>query len=109
MRTGITLVAICAAPVPSILFVVMHWLWLVPGTGEANFLFFQALAYNAFVGLLAIEFTGASLRRDKALRMTEKQLRLRKEQEVEPTEKGEHQKDEDLNQGSAQAPSPAHS
>jgi hypothetical protein len=76
MRTAITLVALCAVPVPAILFVVMHWLWLVPGTGEANFLFFQALAYNAFVGLIAIEFTGASLRRDKALRLTEKHLIL---------------------------------
>lgn len=75
MRTLLTLVSMCALPIPAILFVVTHWLWLVPGTGEANFTFFQALAYSAFAGLLTVEFTGASLRRDKALRLTEKEAR----------------------------------
>jgi GPI transamidase subunit PIG-U len=73
MRTMLTLVSLCALPIPATLFVVTHWLWLVPGSGEANFTYFQALAYSAFAGLLTVEFTGASLRRDKALRLTQKE------------------------------------
>jgi GPI transamidase subunit PIG-U len=73
MRTLLTLVSLCALPIPATLFVVTHWLWLVPGSGEANFTYFQALAYSAFAGLVTVEFTGASLRRDKALRLTEKE------------------------------------
>jgi len=49
-------------------------LWLVTGSGEANFVYFQCLAYNVFLVQLTVEFTGASLRRDKALRLTEKTI-----------------------------------
>jgi len=52
--------------------VVDNWLWLETGSGEANYLFFQCLAYNVFVAVLFLEFCGASLRRDKALRIAKK-------------------------------------
>jgi hypothetical protein len=73
-RMGVvrTLVSACAIAVPVLLYLVDYWMWLETGSGEANFLYFQCLAYNAFVGNLLVEFCGASVRRDKALRLTEK-------------------------------------
>lgn len=69
-----SLIATCALPVPILLFIVTMNLWLVTGNGEANFVYFQCLAYNVFLVQLVVEFTGASLRRDKALRLTEKMM-----------------------------------
>jgi len=74
LRPVPTLVALCALPIPFLLFCVSHGLWLETGSGEANFLYFQCLGYTVFVVQLTLEFTGASLRRDKALRVTEKIL-----------------------------------
>jgi len=74
VRSKVAVVIICALPVPYLLFVVTYQLWLETGRGEVNFVYFQCLAYNAFESLLVIEFVGASLRRDKALRLTEKIL-----------------------------------
>jgi hypothetical protein len=67
-----TLVSVCAIAVPVLLYLVDYWMWLETGSGEANFLYFQCLAYNAFVANLLVEFCGASVRRDKALRLTQK-------------------------------------
>lgn len=64
------LVSLLALPIPITLFVVTLWLWLEPGTGEANFCFFQCLAVNIFLAAIFMSFCGASLRRVKALRMT---------------------------------------
>jgi hypothetical protein len=66
------LVSMCAIPVPVLLYLVMHWLWLETGTGEANFLFFQCLAYNTFCANVLVEFCASTVRRDKALRLTKK-------------------------------------
>ena len=74
MRTGTTLVPAFAIPVPIALYLVTLWLWLETGSGEANFTFFQCLAYNAFLAIFFLEFCGASSRRDKVLRFTEKLL-----------------------------------
>ena len=74
LRPLVSLVALCAVPVPIVLLIVNLWLWLEPGSGEANFCFFQCLAYNVLIGILLVEFTSASLRRDKVLRLTEKLL-----------------------------------
>jgi hypothetical protein len=73
-RMGVvrTLVSACAIAVPVLLYLVDYWMWLETGSGEANFLYFQCLAYNAFVANLLVEFCGASVRRDKALRLTQK-------------------------------------
>jgi hypothetical protein len=73
-RMGVvkTLICACAIAVPVLLYLVLHWMWLETGSGEAYFLYFQCLAYNIFVANLLVEFCGASVRRDKALRLTEK-------------------------------------
>jgi hypothetical protein len=74
MRTGTTLVPALALTVPITLYLVTLWLWLETGSGEANFTFFQCLAYGAFQATFFLEFCGASMRRDKVLRFTEKLL-----------------------------------
>lgn len=79
MSTVRSLISLCAIAVPVLLYIVMYGLWLETGSGEANFLFFQCLAYNAFLGNILVEFCGACVRRDKALRITEKQQMAKKE------------------------------
>lgn len=69
-----SLVALCALPIPVILYMVGYWMWLEPGNGEANYLYFQCLAYGVFVAILFLNFCSASLRRDKAMRLTEKSI-----------------------------------
>ena len=74
MRIPTTLIPAFAITVPISLYIVTLWMWLETGAGEANFTFFQCLAYCAFLSTLFLEFCGASLRRDKVLRFTEKML-----------------------------------
>lgn len=54
-------------------------MWLGPINGEANYLYFQCLAYGIFIGVLFLNFYSASIRHDKALRMTKKRLLNEKE------------------------------
>lgn len=68
----ISLIAICSIAVPLLLYILDYSLWLETGSGNANYIFFQCLAYNAFVAIIFLDFVGASLQRDKALRMTAK-------------------------------------
>lgn len=69
-RTGvISFLSLCSIIVPVLLNVVDHWLWLGPNTGNANYIFFQCLAYNVFLSILLSQFCSASLQRDKALRL----------------------------------------
>jgi GPI-anchor transamidase subunit U len=74
MRTVVPLVALCAVPVVVLLYLTAHVMWLENGVGEANFLYFQCLAYNIFTAILTIGFCGACIRREKALRLMEKEL-----------------------------------
>lgn len=69
-----SLVALCALAVPVSLYILDCWLWLETGSGNANYIFFQAMAYQVFVVLLFLDFAGSSLRRDKALRLTQRLL-----------------------------------
>ena len=70
-RMGIpAFVSICSLGVPVILNVVDHWMWLGPNTGNANYMFFQCLAYNVFLAILLGQLVRASLERDKALRIS---------------------------------------
>ena len=55
---------------PVLLYAVDSWMWLETGSGNANYIFFQCLAYNAFVGIILCQFVSASVKRDKALRLT---------------------------------------
>uniref|UniRef100_A0A7S3PTX3 GPI transamidase component PIG-U n=1 Tax=Chaetoceros debilis TaxID=122233 RepID=A0A7S3PTX3_9STRA len=66
------LICLCALPVPIILYVTFYSMWLETGNGNANFLFFQCLAYNLFLGFITIDFIAATVKRDKALRVTAK-------------------------------------
>ncbi|GAX19859.1 phosphatidylinositol glycan, class U [Fistulifera solaris] len=72
LRVIPSLIAVSSFSIPVALYVVNTWLWLDTGSGEANFMFFQCLVYNAFVAIIFVQFVAACLRRDKALRLTEK-------------------------------------
>jgi GPI-anchor transamidase subunit U len=71
----LSIITFCAVPVTVCLYIVSYWMWIGPNTGEANFVYFQCLAYNIFVALLFLMFSSSSIKRDKALRMTEKEIR----------------------------------
>jgi phosphatidylinositol glycan class U len=72
LQRNVTVICMCALPIPVILYVVAYWMWIEIASGEANFVYFQCLAYNVFVSLLLLQFGCASLQRDKVLRVTEK-------------------------------------
>ena len=85
-----SLVALVSMWVPVILYVVDYWMWLGPGTGNANYIFFQCLAYNVFVGIILGQFVSACVQRDKALRLVRKQeevAKLSPSQELQSNEK----------------------
>ena len=67
-----SLVSIFAIVVPATLVVMFYWLWLETGTGNANFMFFQCLAYNVFLSIITLDYISATVKRDKALRLMEK-------------------------------------
>ena len=75
MRIATSLIPAFAITVPISLYLVTLWLWLETGSGEANFTFFQCLAYCGFLATFFLEFCGGSMRRDKVLRLTEKLCR----------------------------------
>ncbi|KAL7571351.1 hypothetical protein ACA910_007665 [Epithemia clementina (nom. ined.)] len=61
----IGLVAACAAMVPVVLFPLLYSLWLETGNGEANFVFFQCLAFNILATLLVLLFVQGTVQWDK--------------------------------------------
>jgi phosphatidylinositol glycan class U len=63
-------IALCCMLVPVTLKIVDHWMWLDANNGNANYMFFQCLAYNVFLGMILGQFTSASMQRDKSLRLT---------------------------------------
>mmetsp|Transcript_12783 Transcript_12783/g.23985 ORF Transcript_12783/g.23985 Transcript_12783/m.23985 type:complete len:472 (-) Transcript_12783:1443-2858(-) len=65
-----------ALPVPIILYVLDHGLWLEIGSGNANYMFFQCLVYNVFLGFFTFDFISSTLRRDKALQLTHKNSQM---------------------------------
>lgn len=67
-----SLVSIFAIVVPATLVIMFYWLWLETGTGNANYMFFQCLAYNVFLSIITLDCISATVKRDKALRLTEK-------------------------------------
>lgn len=66
-----TILSILAIPVTILLFIVDHWLWLGSGSGNPNYMFFQCLAYSLFVSVITLQFISSTMKRDKALRLTE--------------------------------------
>mmetsp|Transcript_10606 Transcript_10606/g.20435 ORF Transcript_10606/g.20435 Transcript_10606/m.20435 type:complete len:441 (+) Transcript_10606:57-1379(+) len=73
MNQAVVMIAVVGAGVPVTLYLVLHPLWLVSNAGEANFIYFQCLAFQIFVANVGLQFVTASLQRDKALRLTEKE------------------------------------
>ena len=69
----VAFLSVCSLGVPVILNVVDHWMWLGPHTGNANYMYFQCLAYNVFLGIILGQFCKASSERDKALRLAAKE------------------------------------
>lgn len=65
--------AISSMFVPVILGVVDHWMWLGPNTGNANYIFFQCLAFNVFLAIILSQFVNGSLERAKSLRLAAKE------------------------------------
>ena len=47
-------------------------MWLVSGNGNANYIYFQCLAYGMFVLIITMDFVSATVKRDKVRRMIEK-------------------------------------
>lgn len=72
MRMGMsTVICLLAIPVTLVLFVVDYWLWLESGAGNPNYLFFQCLACYLFVSVIVLQFVSSTMKRDKALRLTD--------------------------------------
>jgi hypothetical protein len=63
------LISLCSMMVPVLLNVVDHWMWMEANNGNANYMFFQCLSYNVFLGIILGQFVSASVQRDKALRI----------------------------------------
>ncbi len=70
-----TIIPILAIPITISLFIVDYWLWLESGAGNPNYLFFQCLAYNIFFIIITLQFVSSTMKRDKALRLTEKSMK----------------------------------
>lgn len=66
------LISFFALPVPTLLFVTFHRMWLVTGNGNPNYIYFQCLAYGMFVMIITMDFVSATVKRDKVRRMIEK-------------------------------------
>eukprot|EP00804_Cyclotella_cryptica_P017029 CCRYP_003281-RA/>CCRYP_003281-RA protein AED:0.10 eAED:0.10 QI:315/1/1/1/1/1/3/44/640 len=67
-----SLIAFFALPVPMILFVTFHRMWLVTGNGNPNYIFFQCFAYGLFVAVITLDVVSATVKRDKVRRMVVK-------------------------------------
>ena len=67
-----SLISLFALPVPVLLFITFHRMWLVTGNGNPNYIYFQCFAYGLFVSTITLDFISASVKRDKVLRMAEK-------------------------------------
>jgi len=70
--TNKSLASLVALPVPITLYVTDYWLWLETGSGNANYMFFQCLAYTVFFSVILTDFFAATMLREKALHLTEK-------------------------------------
>ena len=67
-----SLVSLLAMPVPIVMYTYDYWMWLEPGSGNPNFMFFQCVAFQVFFAAFFLDFAIASMKHDKALRITEK-------------------------------------
>ena len=72
LRYWPSLVSVLGLGIPVFLYPVLLDSWL-RRAGEANFVFFQCLAYEAMLSVLLLEYVSACLVRDKCLRLTLKE------------------------------------
>jgi len=86
-----SLISFFALPVPILLFVTFHRMWLVTGNGNPNYIYFQCFAYGLFVTIISMDFVSATVKRDKVRRMVEngtiKKLAKKKEETQKEAEK----------------------
>ena len=73
-----SIISFFALPVPILLFVTFHRMWLVTGNGNPNYIFFQCFAYGMFVIIISMDFVSATVKRDKVRRMIEKKGSIKK-------------------------------
>lgn len=64
---------------PLLLMPVMLYLWLVTGSGNVNFFYFQSLVYNFCASIFVLQFTSGCMRHRKALVETRKELESNKD------------------------------
>ena len=74
----VLLVALLGIPVPLLLYCLDWYMWLETGTGNANFIYFQCLAYHVFCAIIFINFCSATVKRQMALQLTQVQLEKQK-------------------------------
>lgn len=67
-----SLISLFSLPVPILLFITFHRMWLVTGNGNPNYIYFQCFAYGLFIAVITLDFVSATVKRDKVLRMVEK-------------------------------------
>ncbi|KAL7535290.1 hypothetical protein ACHAXR_006391 [Thalassiosira sp. AJA248-18] len=88
-----SLISLFALPVPILLFMTFHRMWLVSGNGNPNYIYFQCFAYGLFVTIITMDFVSATVKRDKVRRMVEKgtvkKLAKKKEEAVDSQKKSE--------------------
>lgn len=81
-----SLISFFALPVPILLFMTFHRMWLVVGNGNPNYIYFQCFAYGMFIIIISMDFVSATVKRDKVRRMVEKgsiKKLLKKKEEAE--------------------------
>mmetsp|Transcript_9569 Transcript_9569/g.14377 ORF Transcript_9569/g.14377 Transcript_9569/m.14377 type:complete len:133 (-) Transcript_9569:236-634(-) len=63
---------ICALStiVPISLLCLDYWQWLIPGTGNANYIFFQSLATMVLIFAILIDFIAGNVKHIKSARLT---------------------------------------
>jgi len=90
-----SLVSFFALPVPILLFMTFHRMWLVTGNGNPNYIYFQCFAYGLFVIIISMDFVSATVKRDKVRRMVEngtvKKLAKKKEETQNEVKKVQEQ------------------
>lgn len=56
--------------VPISLLCLDYWQWLIPGTGNANYIFFQSLSTMVLLFAVLIDFIAANVKHIKSVRLT---------------------------------------
>ena len=74
----VLLVALLGIPVPLLLYCLDWYMRLETGTSNANFIYFQCLAYHVFCAIIFINFCSATVKRQMALQLMQVQVEKQK-------------------------------